>query len=108
MQRLGMSTAATEHFQYASQSTRAQNEIMRLTRRIQDEPDNVELRFEIAQLSDQFMLRDDAAKWMHMVLEIQPNHAGALRGLVDYYKSKGEISKSREFQRRLSEQGQEP
>jgi tetratricopeptide (TPR) repeat protein len=101
MQRLGLKVAATQHFDFVNQSVRAQNDIHRLSRKLQDEPQNVELRFEIAQLAKKFVSPEDAAKWMHMVLEIQPDHSGALNGLVEYYDSIGETERGRELKNHI-------
>jgi predicted Zn-dependent protease len=80
------------HFDFVKRASQAQSDMSRLIRQSIAEPENIEVRFTIAQLATEYVSPEDGAKWMRTVLEIQPNHPGANLALADYYQQRGDMA----------------
>lgn len=90
LQLQGKRDAAEEHLQFVSQATQVQSEVSRLIRQTLSQPDDVELRFQIGQMVNEFISPEDGAKWMRTVLELQPDHVGAHVALANYFEQNGD------------------
>jgi tetratricopeptide (TPR) repeat protein len=101
LRALGRADESKDHFDFVEQ---AQPEIARLNRLLRESiarPGDAELRYEAGTILFRYGPPDDAAKWMHAVLELKPDHAGAHRALAAYFESRGDRAKAL-FHRRFA------
>ena len=105
LQALGRSDEAKPHFDFVSAATAYQNETGRLIRQVLAEPENADLRFEIALRLLQEGNLEDGAKWLRTVLELRPDHTAAHLALVDVLESVGDF-RNAALHRQAATQGQ--
>lgn len=83
---LGRVEEAQGHFRYVAEAEEPLNRMERQLERALREPQNAELRYEIATTMMKYSDPDAATRWLHSVLELNPHHAGARRTLDEYFK----------------------
>ncbi len=92
LQAVGRNDEAKPHFDFVSSAAKEQAETVRLIRQVIDEPENVELRFEIGMRLLQMGSTDDAIKWLRTVLEIRPDHSATHRALAEVFQMRGDLA----------------
>lgn len=101
LRALGNLAESKMHLEHASQVMQAQTEITRLIRQTLKQPDDVNLRFQIGTLAMKYTSSADGAKWMRTVLEIDPNHRGALELLKQFHQQNGDVGMANHYHQRL-------
>jgi tetratricopeptide (TPR) repeat protein len=81
LQLLGRSAEAKQQFEFVATATKEEAQTGRLIRQVLADPKNAELRFEIGMRLVKFGSAVDGVRWLRTVLEIEPDHAGALNAL---------------------------
>ncbi len=90
LKALGHTDEAQPHFDYVDA---AKEPLDRLTQQLSlavEQPKNAELRFDIATTLMKYGSPDDAMRWLRNVLELEPNHQGALEALASWYQVPGD------------------
>ncbi|NQT13785.1 MAG: tetratricopeptide repeat protein [Planctomycetes bacterium] len=85
LQATGQSEAAKGHYQYFVDSKRELEELDKLMDRVHEEPDLVDLRYEIGMKYMQYVSAAQGAVWLHSVLDMDPSHVPAHEALAAYY-----------------------
>jgi tetratricopeptide (TPR) repeat protein len=75
---LGRSDEAQPHFDYVDAAKESWDRLEAQMHAATEQPENVELRFEIATTLQRFGSPDDSVRWLRNVLELQPDHPQAL------------------------------
>jgi len=88
LQRLGRAEDAKPHFQFASGSQQAHARVQILVERLEDEPENPELRYEIGAVLSEFDPQD-SADWLRSAAELDPDHLRAHEALQQHYAQHG-------------------
>lgn len=81
----GHKDQARGHFQFAVKAQEASLRVRNLTRRVEVEPDNVELRHEIGKILLQYGQPSTGLAWLGSVLNLDPRHVPTHSALADYY-----------------------
>lgn len=89
LQVAGEKDRAREHFLYAVKAQETLHTLGKLTRRVEAEPDNTELRYRIGAILLERGQASDGLAWLTSVLQLQPGHPAAHRALADYYARQG-------------------
>jgi len=79
----------------------------KLKRKIQQEPEDVTLRFQAAQLCLKACWEDESAHWFQTILNLQPNHRATHLALADYFEQHGD-SRRAAHHRAKAHEPQEP
>ncbi|MCA9179249.1 MAG: tetratricopeptide repeat protein [Planctomycetales bacterium] len=95
----GRADEVQKHFEFVEQATVAREQIQKLTRSIQTQPDAVEPRVEVAKLLMDYGSLAEAAAWLISAVELEPGHAEANRLLADYYEQTGNASRAADHRR---------
>lgn len=94
---------AREHLRYARE---AEAELARVTeqvRQLEQDPSDVDLRFSIAQSLLTYGREQEGADWLRTILDFQPDHQDALKGLVQYFEKNDQPEMARSYRQRLAE-----
>ncbi|MEO8271822.1 MAG: tetratricopeptide repeat protein, partial [Aureliella sp.] len=105
LKAVGRSEEAKTNFDYVSAATAFQSETGRLIRQVLAEPENAELRFEIALRLLQSGDLEDGAKWLRTVLELQPDHNAAHLAMADVLERAGD-SRNAALHRQVANQSE--
>lgn len=89
LQATGQSEAAKEHYQYFVDSKRELEELDKLMDRVHEEPDLVDVRYEIGMKYMQYVSAVQGAVWLHSVLDLDPSHVPTHEALAAYYAEEG-------------------
>lgn len=89
LSQAGHPERAREHYEFAAASQEAKIRVESLLRRIANEPQNVECRYEIGQKLLTYGEPSIGVVWLRSVLELQPDHRLAHEALSHYYRKKG-------------------
>jgi tetratricopeptide (TPR) repeat protein len=91
LSRLGRSEAAAADRLKLEQLRKDQVEVVKIRDRLIADPDNNEIRFEMARWMLEHGRDDEAIRWMQNILASQPGHLPTLRLLTQYYERRGEM-----------------
>lgn len=89
LRALDRSDEAKEHLDFVAQAEPSIARLNRLLRESLLKPKDAELRYEIGTILFKYGPPEDAVKWMHATLELNPEHAGARRALAARVGSRG-------------------
>jgi predicted Zn-dependent protease len=92
--------------QAKEQARQAKEEMARLTRRLQQSPDDADLRCQIAQLFLRFG-EEEGLRWLQLILQSHPNHRPSHLALADYYDKQGQTARAAEHRRLAGAVGNE-
>jgi Flp pilus assembly protein TadD len=73
-----------------------------LTRRLQQSPENADLRCQVAQLFFQLGQEEEAVRWLHVTLQSRPNHGPSHLALANYYDKVGQATLAAQHRRLAS------
>lgn len=93
---------AAPYEQQVKQLQEISQQIAKLERKIQQEPDAVDLRYQAAMLCLKAGWEDDSAHWFQTILFIDPNHRATHRALADYFAHHGDPQRA-EYHRHRAE-----
>ncbi len=102
LQRLGRKEEAREHLQFVQEATKPLLRLANLTADLVEDPNNIELRSEIAQITWKYKSHEEGAQWFHSLLDLAPGHAATHLALAEHYTLKGDQEQV-DFHRRLAE-----
>ena len=94
LQALGRTAEARPHLEYAAQAEESLSRMERELRTVVDRPKDPELRYDIGLTLLKYGSPPDGVKWLHTVLELQPDHPGAHQALAAYYETIGDLSQA--------------
>ncbi len=100
LQALGRDTEAAQEFAFVREATEAVMRLPKLTAELVDDPQNLALRFEVAEISWKYESPETGARWLHEVLTQEPNHLPALRMLSEHYRLMGDDEKAELLEQR--------
>lgn len=101
----GQAEEAESHFQFMEQASPALLRLPRQTTELAQQPDNVALRFEIAETVWKYRSRAEGLLWLKSLLEFDPQHAGAHQLLAEHYRLTGDEQRSAEHQQQAASSG---
>jgi tetratricopeptide (TPR) repeat protein len=91
---LGRAEEAQSHFDYVAEAERPLSLMERQLRQVVERPNDPDLRCRIGTTLLKYGSPDDGARWLSTVLELDPDHAEAHRGLAAYYDACGDWEKA--------------
>ena len=95
----GEKERAREHFQFAVRAQESAMRVKNLSARVDAEPENVDLRFEIGAILMQYGQLSTALAWFHSALQLDPRHRPTHLALADYYAQRGNPGLAAEHRR---------
>lgn len=101
----GRTEEAESHFQFMEQASPALLRLPRQTTELAQQPDNVALRFEIAETVWMYRSRAEGLLWLKSLLEFDPRHAGAHQLLAEHYRLTGDEQRAAEHQQQAASIG---
>ena len=90
----GRETEANEHFDRVNQATTALRDLARITRQVVSDPENIEARFKVAEITWKWKSRRDGLAWLLSVLDYEPNHRATHALLAEHYSEVGDSQKA--------------
>lgn len=94
LQALGRKDEAADDFRFVQRSTKPLIRLSQLTSRLPKEPENIELRFEIASITWEFRSREEGLQWYRSVLALDPSHTDAHAAVARHHASIGDHNQS--------------
>jgi hypothetical protein len=61
---------------------------------LRKQPDDIDLRMQIASLTAKYVSRKDAIRWYEILLKVAPHHAPARAALAELYRQTGDTEKA--------------
>ena len=95
----GMTAEAQKERAFVNLATKPVLRLGQLVPKLIDDPGNIALRFEIAEITWKYKSRTEGAQWLHSLLHFEPNHIPTHKLLAQHYQQTGHPQKS-EFHRR--------
>lgn len=95
--RLGRKEEARKLGEVVKETNVVLAEIPKLLDRVQENPGDAELRFEIGQKYLKYVSEEQGVVWLNSVLQYQPDHRGAHQALANYYEQN--LSRGASFER---------
>lgn len=86
----GQTAAAEPLFAFVAESRPALDQLNRLEIRLQSEPQNLDIRMEIAAITAKYVSRREALRWYTNLLQIAPQHRPALDAVKELRSALGE------------------
>jgi tetratricopeptide (TPR) repeat protein len=86
LQAVGRHEEAQAEFDFVNQATRPVLRLTQLVPQLVDRPSDVELRFEIAEITWKYKSREEGANWFHSLLQFDPNHRPTHAALARHYE----------------------
>jgi tetratricopeptide (TPR) repeat protein len=81
------------------QAEKAREELASLTQRLQQVPNDADLRCKIAQLFLHFGDEQEGVRWLRTIVQNYPQHAASHRLLAEYYDKQGQPARAAEHRR---------
>jgi len=103
LQALGKADEARPHLEYAAAAEESLSRMERELRRVVERPTDPELRYDNVLTLLRYGSPPDGAKWLHTVLELDPNHQAAHRALAAYYESVGNLAQAARHRAQVQE-----
>jgi tetratricopeptide (TPR) repeat protein len=103
LQALGKADEAGPHLEYAAAAEESLSRMKRELRRVVERPTDPDLRYDIGATLLRYGSPPDGAKWLHTVLELDPNHQAAHRALAAYYQSVGNLAQAARHEAQVRE-----
>ncbi len=86
----GKGDQAVPLFAFVSESRPELDQLNDLEERLRMQPNNLELRMKLAEVTAKYVSRREGIQWYEALLQIAPNYAPAQRALAELYRSLGE------------------
>ncbi len=90
LQVLGREDEAKEHFAFVDAAAKPLLNLNRPSNELVNQPENLQLRFEVGELSWKWKSRKEGARWLLSVLEQDPGHAAAHEILAEHFALLGD------------------
>ena len=90
LQVLGHEKLAKEHYAFVDAAAKPLLKLNRLSNELVNEPENLQLRFEVGELSWKWKSRKEGARWLLSVLDQDPGHTGAHEILAEHFALLGD------------------
>ncbi len=90
LQVLGRTEEAKEHFGFVDAAAKPLLRLNRLSNDLINEPENLQLRFEVGELTWKWKSHKEGARWLLSVLEQDPGHIGAHTILAEHFSQLGD------------------
>ena len=103
LRKTGETAEADEHYKFVDLATKALLKVNRLTERLIAEPQNVELRYDVAMITWRYNSRDEGAKWLRSVLEFDPHHKPTHTALAKHFEMNGDAQRAVHHRRLAAE-----
>ncbi len=87
LQGAGQVAEAKAHFDFCHLASLARGRRTVLLEQLVKEPKNIEMRFELADLTYRYINEEEGTKWLFYVVELQPDHGPAREILYNHYKN---------------------
>ncbi len=100
LQRAGLRAEAEAEFEFVKEATEAITRLSKLTADMVSDPNNVELRFQVALINWKYESRETGLRWFQELLAIAPNHVPTHRILAEHYALEDDAQRS-SFHRRF-------
>jgi predicted Zn-dependent protease len=84
---LGKVEDSVPHFEYAAEAAKETSTANRKVREVADQPDNLQLRYEIGAAHLRYGNTEDGMMWLQSVLNIDPKHQPTHLALAEYYET---------------------
>lgn len=84
---LGKVEESVPHFEYSAEAARETSAANRKVREVADQPDNLQLRYEIGAAHLRYGNTEDGMMWLQSVLNIDPKHQPTHLALAEYYET---------------------
>ncbi len=94
LQATGANEEAHQKFAFVDEATKALLRLKILSNRLLKEPDNLDLRFEIAQITWSYQSRAEGAKWWLSLLEIEPRHVATHQALAEHFRRTNDLERA--------------
>ena len=94
LQVAGRSAEAESHFKFVGEATAQLGRRRRLIDHVFEEPDNLDLRFEVGFLSWRYESREDGEIWWRCILAIDPSYQPAHAALAHHYALAGDDTRA--------------
>jgi tetratricopeptide (TPR) repeat protein len=101
LQAVGRQDEAAGELAFAAEGREALSRVQGWLDRLQKEPRNAELRYQIGEVLSRYHSSSEGADWLRSVLDVDPQHREALQALVDYHRSAGHHELSDTYARQL-------
>lgn len=90
----GREAEAAEHFDRVNEATKALRDLARITRQVVSNPEDIEARFKVAEITWRWKSRRDGLAWLLSVLDYEPTHRAAHALLAEHYSEVGDSQKA--------------
>jgi len=90
LQSAGREDDAQAEFDFVNEATRPVLRLTQLVPRLVDEPANIELRYEIADITWKYKSKQEGANWFLSLLQFDPDHSLTHAALARHYEETGE------------------
>jgi len=94
LQAEGKGEEAQEHFGFVEEASRPLAKLKKLLDQLLKEPENLDVRFELASITWRYKSRDEGEKWWRSLLKIAPYHQPTHAALADHYTLVGDQKKA--------------
>jgi tetratricopeptide (TPR) repeat protein len=89
LQAAGQTAAANQCFKFVDEATKPLAQLKKLLDRLLQDPENRDVRFQIASITWKYKSRDEGEKWFRSLLRINPQHQPTHAALAIHYKLLG-------------------
>lgn len=104
LEAVGEKEAAAKEFAFVNEATKPMLRLSKLTEQLLTEPDNIELRYEIADITWKYKSHTDGARWFLSLLELAPAHGPTHRALAEHYRLLGDATRADYHQRQQAQE----
>jgi len=94
LNRQGLKAEAEECLVRVRQAKEYRDQLTALFRRLQEAPDDADLRCQVAQLFLQLGQEEEGIRWLHVTLQRHPNHRPTHLALASYYDKAGQSTRA--------------
>ncbi|MCA9051197.1 MAG: tetratricopeptide repeat protein [Planctomycetaceae bacterium] len=94
LQAAGHQDEAQREFAYVNEATKPVLRLGQLEPALVEDPENIELRFEVADITYRYKSREEGINWFYSLLHLDPNHRPTHRILAQHYEEIGDREKA--------------
>jgi tetratricopeptide (TPR) repeat protein len=98
LKECGRTAEAQPLFAFVAESRPKLDELNQLEKQLRKQPENIELRMQIAALTAKYVSRRDAVRWYEALLQVAPHHAAAHHALAELYRQLGDSERAKQHE----------
>ncbi|MCH8827939.1 MAG: tetratricopeptide repeat protein [Planctomycetes bacterium] len=98
---VGQNEAYQKEIAFVSEATKPMSRLGKIVPKLVQEPQNLKLRFEIAEITWKYKSRDEGAKWFRSLLQFDADHLPTHRALLRHYELADDKKKARQHRRHI-------